>query len=407
MTEYSLALAPLGKTFLVRLDTSQVITLGETQRAKRKVHLKDMPNEANELPTGSDDPRITFIDQVLQPGDRIWALLGGSSNSGFLQRAFIKGVEVNRVPYVKLDDGLTVTSDEEDEDTEEEESAIISGWEARRRASAFAIAALAQGNPGAFYPMRATDAQVAQISVVVRAFSFWQRDLRMKAQAQVKSINRDFAYLADDSLSRRQLDLKRQFASPDLLRETVGVESDLLKLLTTELRGMELYQTIFEPIRGCGPSISGQIIDVVQDVRRFPSRAKFRKYSGWFPNGAEGQIVHRQRGQTMGISTRAKQAFNLFGDQVAQWGSGPEWIRNAFTETKEAEITKGTSKLQAHRRAKRKAIGRFVDYVFFRWWLFEITGGTMTQLQMPQEEIPASVRKDLAIRFPELGISPA
>lgn len=399
MTKWALGFASVGDTYIARFDDGKVFTLDAPTKGKpkKKIPVSQVPDLVKEPVVEVPDERIAFIDEELHDGDEIWCEMGGPAGP-LLYRAYSKGIRIFRVPVIDIP-SVEDSADDGTEDSEEE-GTFESNRDKLRRDRTLAVMQLAQESPDKFYVMRVADAQVAALSVMTRNFDNWQRRIRIKAQTQLMQINRDLAFYPDQS-SKALARMRRVFGEDDLLKETAAVESQMERFIASSLADLDLFNLVFEPINGCGVITSARIIDVIQDIRRFPSNAKFRRYSGWFPNSPDGQIVRRRRGELMRYSTRLKQAANLFGMQVGQYGRGEEF-RDLYVTTKEHEKEK-VKPAHAERRARRKAIGAFLDRIFREWWRYEVTAGTMDTLQVPLEDIPPGVAQSLAYWYPNLG----
>lgn len=398
MTRWALGFASVGDTYIARFDDGKVFTLEAPTKGKpkKRTPVEQVPDQVKEPIVEVLDERIRFIDEELHDGDEIWCEMGGPAGP-LLYRAYSKGIRVFRVPVIDL----PAVDDSLDDDTDdEEEGTFESNRDKLRRNRTLAVMQLAQESPEKFYVMRIADAQVAALSVMTRNFDNWQRRIRIKAQTQLMQINRDLAFYPDES-SKSLARMRSAFGEEDLLKETVAVEARMERFISSSLADLDLFKLVFEPINGCGVITAARIIDVVQDIRRFRSNAKFRRYSGWFPAGPEGAIVRRRRGELMRYSTKLKQAANLFGMQVGQYGRGEEF-RELYVVTKAAEKEK-VKPAHADRRARRKAIGAFLDRIFREWWRYEVTAGTMDTISVPLSDIPPGVAQSLAYWYPDLG----
>lgn len=408
MAHWAMAFASVGETYVVRREDMLVFKLAAptSSKGKKKTPLESVPQQTAEPIVFPPDERVRFVEEELTEGDTLWTEMGGPVGP-LLHRCIAKGITVYRVPVIDIPG---VESEEEQDEDEDETKDFQSVRDQQRRDRAVAVAELSLSDPGKFYLMRPADADIASISVMTRNFDNWQRRIRIKAQQQLLQINRDLALYPEETpgtlarlgghFMRALARLRRRFGGEELLKETVDVERQMLNYIENSLKGLDLYREVFEPIEGCGVVTAARIIDVVGDIRRFPRHAGFKRYTGWYPNGPEGQIIRRKRGEVLRYSTKLKQAAQLYGMQVAQYKRGEVEL---YQTTKEQELTRVGSKLHADLRARRKVINKFLDRIFREWWRFEVTAGTMTTLHTPVEEIPAGVAQMLSFWYPDLG----
>ncbi len=102
-------------------------------------------------------------------------------------------------------------------------------------------------------------------------------------------------------------------------------EKSAIAAVTSALRGCDVYQALFDPIEGVGPSIGGRIITAIGDVSRFPTKYKLRKFCG-VAVGNDGTFLRRRKGQTSNWNPQARQGLWHLGDQMNRrpgsvWGT--------------------------------------------------------------------------------------
>lgn len=105
----------------------------------------------------------------------------------------------------------------------------------------------------------------------------------------------------------------------------------------TTLPPRELWEKVFEPIRGCGPMIAARLITAAGDIRRFPTRPAFTAFLGYH-HFEDGSRARRMRGRTSNWSPRGKQGVYLLASQILRTPSSP-W-RARLDQRKAYELVK-------------------------------------------------------------------
>jgi hypothetical protein len=205
-------------------------------------------------------------------------------------------------------------------------------------------------------------------------------------------------------------------ASDDILKALEAEEHRADLELKKAVEATDVWQ-LFEPIKGIGPAIAARLITAIQDVRRFSTAAKLKKFCGVHVQ-ADGQFPRRRSKEVANWHPDARQALYLLGDQFfrrpdSEWGKrlrdimedlrlkhpypvivvkgdehGPDEIiplvpgtfsrkgkKYVFTEGEYAgrEVI-GTMKyndLHIRKTAIWKTLSHFVVWLFNEWWDLE------------------------------------
>lgn len=194
-------------------------------------------------------------------------------------------------------------------------------------------------------------------------------------------------------------------------------EKSALAAVTSALRGCDVYQALFDPIEGVGPSIGGRILTAISDVSRFKNKYKLRMFCG-VAVGNDGKFLRRRKGQNSNWNPQARQGLWLLGDQMNRrpysvWGrrltanleklrtkhphpvvvvssgdhkieysldgvvarrvgtgSNYELFVGADTWVKISGITR-YGPLHLRKQALWRTLTDFSDWVFYQWWNIE------------------------------------
>jgi hypothetical protein len=97
---------------------------------------------------------------------------------------------------------------------------------------------------------------------------------------------------------------------------------------------LDIYTQLFEPIEGVGPAIGARLISTIQDIRRFPTSAKLRKFLGCHVM-PDGSFPRRRAGERCSWSTDARLALYLLGEQFNRrpnsvWGKKLREVKTAL-----------------------------------------------------------------------------
>ena len=162
---------------------------------------------------------------------------------------------------------------------------------------------------------------------------------------------------------------------------------------------LPIYNEIFGPISGVGPSIAGRLIASIQDIRRFETKWKLRKFCGVHCM-TDGSFPRRRTGQTSNWNPDCRQALFLLGDQFNRrpgtvWGDklreNKVFYRTKYPMPIEVENGKGKKVKKytdghIHKMAIWKTLGEFVEWLFQEWWKLEERQSGTTAPVAPTEK---------------------
>jgi hypothetical protein len=379
MTEYSVAHAPKGISFLVVTDTKTgkpVIT-----------RLKNDPA----APAKSKEKQA-FLEGIVE-GDRVFLELGGPADRLALA-AYAHGAEVHRYPSFLLNkEKTTAVLDEyglvckDEKATSTETSEVLTS----RKRRALALFALAGQSVDSFYELSDKDLSLMRLAIAWRSYersykgtqraylgilaayrdqAFVELALKrqMKADASSDAVhNRVLELMLEDMLGGQVNETERKdffsmigkefeggqlpkrateetiavivnaLLESDSFRSTVfdrlkGQKKAIEKLLTgTKKKGdpqpaNEIYAKVFEPIQGCGPLIAARLITAIGDIRRFETFPKLKSFAGYH-HFEDGSRARRKAGTVSNWSPTLKQGVYLFCDITVKQKSDSPWRR--------------------------------------------------------------------------------
>lgn len=378
MTDYSVAHAPKGISFIVRR--------GEGNRVET-TRLKNDPAS----PAKSKEKQA-FLE-TLKEGDRVFLELGGPSDRLALA-AYAHGATVLRYPSFLLNKEKTVRIIEEagivckdEKATSTETSDILTS----RKKRALALFTLAANDADGFYGLSDKDLSLMRLAIAWRSYERSYKGTQ-RAYLGILAAYRDQAFVelalkrqmkadaADDAVHNRVLELMledmlggqvneterkdffamigEEFEGGVLPKrateETIAVivnallESDSFRstvfnrlkaqkraieqLLTgSKKRGNpqpanEIYTKVFEPIQGCGPLIAARIITAIGDIRRFETFPKLKAFAGYH-HFEDGSRARRKAGTVSNWSPTLKQGVYLFCDITVKQKADSPWRR--------------------------------------------------------------------------------
>ena len=161
-----------------------------------------------------------------------------------------------------------------------------------------------------------------------------------------------------------------------------------LKAVVTPLR---VYREVFEPIEGCGHALAARIIASVGDIRRFPTKEKFKAFCGVHVLGSnfkkmppgtvrtDGDSVmpRHRRGQVSDWNPTSRQAFFLLGDQFNRrphtlWGKKLLEVKATFRAKYPEPLIGPNGKLRftaghIHKRAIWRTVTKFAEDLYRTW----------------------------------------
>lgn len=158
-------------------------------------------------------------------------------------------------------------------------------------------------------------------------------------------------------------------------------EKERTKELQKAVRAHPVWSEIFAPVEGCGEVLASSIIASVVDIRRFPTKAKFKAYLGVHLT-SDGKFQRKRKGQVANWRSDARQAFYLLADQWnrrpnSYWGKELRKWKAVLSERHPEEVAGGKkryTKGHIHKMAMWRTITKFAEHVFVRWWALEREG---------------------------------
>lgn len=335
--KYAVAHAPVGPSVVLGWEK-------DNKRPKLFILKTEEHKEAFVAGLGSNDTLFTDLGPI---ADRLTLA------------AQIRGVNrVWRIPSFRLGDEVEAEAEEasaeelaqtdEEDEIEERDSSEL----ARRKLRAEAIRNASIDQPRLFYPSLEPELPLLTLIVLWRGFYLMQRT-RIAAHLRLLSVYRDL-YLVDAAQRARVPDEKEEdaFILERLTREkgfgdmppearkkylmelktgdevfeaVTEREKELLKEVGKQLPRVPIYNQVFEPIPGCGVTISARLIGAISDIRRFPTLPKFRAYFG-LHHFADGSRARRRKGKVSNWNQVGKQGFFHFTEAVGRTPArGSDW----------------------------------------------------------------------------------
>ena len=194
-------------------------------------------------------------------------------------------------------------------------------------------------------------------------------------------------------------------ASDTILANLIAEEKRAERALTKAVEAFEVYQTLFEPIEGCGPMIAARLIVATGDIRKFATEAKFRAYCGVHV-APDGTFIRKRAGEVSNWKSEARQALFLIGDQFNRrpdsvWGQKLREVK-AELRRKHPEVVMRESKSgkgkqvkvytdgHIHKMAIWRTITLFANHIYKEWWALE--GGKPKQQPVPDTSDTSEVK---------------
>jgi hypothetical protein len=189
-------------------------------------------------------------------------------------------------------------------------------------------------------------------------------------------------------------------ASDTILQGLVAEEELRHKQLERVVKSLEIWEKIFEGVKGCGPRIVAALVSAIGDIRRFavpvdyngattPEEKKKRKFSAINKTLAkvkhqcgahidqDGRFPRRRAGQLANWSPQARQALYLLCEQFNRrpdsvWGqkliTQKVKYRQAHPQVIEIDGKKRYTDGHIHKMALKWSATKFVEW-FSREWL--------------------------------------
>ena len=261
-----------------------------------------------------------------------------------------------------------------------------------KKADQTTLVELLQTKPEVFYPVFVRERRVTYMRECLRSRTdamkariACEQRLRQRVIGQI-FCNEEGKF--PEGEIEKQFDLVK--ASDKILEALKVEEHDSNKALEKACRAVEVYRELFEPIKGVGPAIASRLISAIQDIRRFDTKWKLRKFCGTFCL-PDGRFPRWRKGEGSGWNPDARQALFLLGDQFnrrpdSEWGAklleNKVYYRTRHPEEIPIGGKKKYTKAHIHRMALWKTLGEFVEWLFAAWWKLEGVEAT------PEGKIP-------------------
>lgn len=331
------------------------------------------------------NPRIEFLN-TLNPGDELYAPLGGPGD-GFLAAAATKKVTIRRIthidlaryPYkggVKVPDTIFNTDSGGEKKRHQERCQRVANM----------VELVQAGATTPFRPYLAQDVHISMLRVYIGQLLALQDEIRKRLQQRTIRLDREQAFF--DSLPEAQKKaLDTNFQLIELqgpIQALLDNEKELERAIMRQLRQLDVWTKVFEPIRGMGPRIAARIIGSIVDIGRFDQWRPFNKYCGWhtIPDEKSGRRIAARfvHGESGGFHERVRMGWWLFGEQVLRSNSQFRWFYDSYKAEHEKNLGKTIeerghtftfTKGWLHDRAVRYAVSKATKYVYHGWRTIE------------------------------------
>lgn len=190
------------------------------------------------------------------------------------------------------------------------------GDEAKKDDDAELLARLAREAPGLFTPVYVRDRGIVRVREAYR-----QRMDVMKARIGCQQrLRQSFIgkiFCSADGLFPEGA-IEKEFdklkANDMVLSALVTEEARADRELKKAVEATHVWQGVFADVEGVGPAIAARLISVIQDIRRFETAPKLRKYLGAHVMD-DGRFPRRRAGELAGWSNEGRQALYLIVEQ--------------------------------------------------------------------------------------------
>ena len=300
----------------------------------------------------------------LQDGDIAVMALGGSGDRlayALSRRGDRIGAKVLRIPPSTL----KKTRENWGEIKEDDAKTLISLFESSRNL---------------FYELTTRDRDLIKASESLRARRDVQKDriacgqrLRQRFIGQI--FLSDSGYYPEGSIEDEYDKIK---ATDIILRNLVGEEKKREKELRKAVNELNVWYTIFSPIKSCGEVIAAGIITPIGNILRFPTDAKLKKFAGVHVL-EDGRFARKRTGTVANWNPQLRQALYLLGDQFNRhpdsvWGQKLREYKVKFREKHPEVIENGKKKYSnghIHKMATWRTLTKFVEWLHREWTRIE------------------------------------
>lgn len=298
----------------------------------------------------------------LRENDTVAMVLGGSGDNfafALSRRGEEIGASIYRIPPFKLKARRTGDKSED----------------------AQILAELARDSPGLFYLVMPRDRNIIHLRVTLKAWKDTMKD-RIACEQRIRQRLVGEIFRREDGLyPEGDIEVLYQEAKANsaILQDLLDNERDRLSEMTGILEGLDIYTKILRPVKGMGPRIGARLIAAIQDICRFKTASKLKKYcgvhvldDGRFPRDREGELSDWRRD--------ARQALFLLGDQFNRrpkslWGQKLlVYKKNLCERHPKVEIVNGKKRytnVHIHKMGLWRARTRFIEWLWREWWRLE------------------------------------
>lgn len=324
----------------------------------------------------TDDDELNFVRAEFLPGDIVAMVLGGSGDRlayALSRRSDEIGASVYRIPPFVLQGvrnnkiavsalpGLAI--DEKHDDS-------------------LLLAQLLPDRPELFYKVSPRDRDTIALieayryrTEVMKARIACEQRLHQQVVGQIFCSKEGFypEGKIEDWFDGRK-------ASHAILTNLLAEEKEANSQLSRAAKQLDVYLHLFGPIEGVGPAIGARLIAAIQDIRRFESPAKLKKFLGVHVM-SDGTFVRRRKGQVANWHPDGRQALYLLGDQFNRrpdsvWGQKLREYKVKLRQKYPEKVVdeEGKSKYSdghIHRMATWRTLTKFVEWLWDEWTEFE------------------------------------
>jgi len=188
------------------------------------------------------------------------------------------------------------------------------------------LAELAKGKPELFEPVYVRDRAIVR----VREFQRLRIDVmkaRIGCEQRLRQRYIGTIFCSKDGLFPEgaiEKEFDAQKANDVVLTALVAEENRAKRELEKAVQATDVWTEVLEKIEGCGPAIAARLISTIQDIRRFETDSKLKKYLGAHVQD-DGKFPRRRAGELAGWSNEGRQALYLLMDQfnrskTSVWG---------------------------------------------------------------------------------------
>lgn len=157
-----------------------------------------------------------------------------------------------------------------------------------------------------------------------------------------------------------------------ILAEEQALEKELIKIV----KGLDVYQQMFEPIEGCGPLLATRIIGNIPNICCFPTYAKLKAYCGVHLLD-DGRFPRRRNNEVANWNDECRKGLYLLADQFnrrpeSEWGKKLRENKTRLRERHPEPVLteRGTTDwndMHIHKTAIWRTLSQFVRWLWHEW----------------------------------------